>query len=294
VVYQKTPADRVADCVIYVILIAAALSCIFPIIHILAVSFSSSGPASAGLVSVWPVDFSLESYRYISTRVEFWRAFLVTLERVALGLIINTALTLLCAYPLSRPARKFPERKYFVTYFLIAMIFSGGLIPTYITVAKTGLIGTIWALVIPGAVPLFNVIVLLNFFRDLPDEIEEAAFLDGANHWTTLWKIYVPLSTAALATVTLFVILAHWNSWFDGIIYNNSPQDYPLQSYMQTILINRDFSTLSIAEIANYSKVSDRTIKAAQVFVGAFPVLLTYPFLQRYFTKGLVLGSVKG
>jgi putative aldouronate transport system permease protein len=294
VVYQKTPADRVADFIIYVILIAAALSCIFPIIHILAVSFSSSGPASAGLVSVWPVGFSLESYRYISTRVEFWRAFLVTLERVALGLIINTVLTLLCAYPLSRSARKFPERKYFVTYFLIAMIFSGGLIPTYITVAKTGLIGTIWALVIPGAVPLFNVIVLLNFFRDLPDEIEEAAFLDGANHWTTLWKIYVPLSTAALATVTLFVILAHWNSWFDGIIYNNSPRDYPLQSYMQTILINRDFSTLSIAEIANYSKVSDRTIKAAQVFVGAFPVLLTYPFLQRYFTKGLVLGSVKG
>jgi putative aldouronate transport system permease protein len=294
VAYQKTLADRVTDFIIYAILIAAALSCIFPIVHILAVSFSSSGPASAGLVSVWPIDFSLESYRYISTRVEFWRAFLVTIQRVALGLIINTALTLLCAYPLSRPARKFPERKYFVTYFLIAMIFSGGLIPTYITVAKTGLIGTIWALVIPGAVPLFNIIVLLNFFRDLPDEIEEAAFLDGANHWTTLWKIYVPLSTAALATVTLFVILGHWNSWFDGIIYNNSPQDYPLQSYMQTILINRDFSTLSLAEIANYSKVSDRTIKAAQVFVGAFPVLLTYPFLQRYFTKGLVLGSVKG
>jgi putative aldouronate transport system permease protein len=293
-IYQKTVLDRIADIIIHLVLILAALSCIFPIIHILAVSFSSSGPATAGLVGIWPIQFSLESYNYISTRVEFWRAFTVTLQRVALGLVVNTALTLLCAYPLSRSKKRFPERKYYVVYLLIAMIFNGGLIPTYITVAKTGLIGTIWALVIPGAVPLFNVIVLLNFFRDLPGEIEEAAFIDGANHWTVLWKIYVPLSTAALATVTLFVILNHWNAWFDGLIYNNRPEDYPLQSYMQTILINRDFSQLSISEIANYSRVSDRTIKAAQVFVGALPVLLTYPFLQRYFTKGLVLGSVKG
>jgi putative aldouronate transport system permease protein len=144
------------------------------------------------------------------------------------------------------------------------MVFSGGLIPTYITVSKTGLVGTIWALIIPGAVPLFNVIVLLNFFRDLPDEIEEAAFLDGANHMTVLFRIYVPLSTAALATVTL------------------------------NVLINRDFSKLSLEEIQRYAKVADRTAKAAQVFIGAFPVLIAYPFLQRYFTKGLVLGSVKG
>jgi putative aldouronate transport system permease protein len=174
------------------------------------------------------------------------------------------------------------------------MVFSGGLIPTYITVSKTGLMGTIWALIVPGAVPLFNVIVLLNFFRDLPDEIEEAAFLDGANHMTVLFRIYVPLSTAALATVTLFVILGHWNSWFDGFIYNNNPIKYPLQTYMQNVLINRDFSKLSLEEIQRYAKVADRTAKAAQVFIGAFPVLIAYPFLQRYFTKGLVLGSVKG
>jgi putative aldouronate transport system permease protein len=226
--------------------------------------------------------------------VEFWRAFGVTLRRVGLGLIINTLLTLLCAYPLSRPARRFPQRKYYVAYFLVAMVFNGGLIPTYITVARTCLMGTIWALVIPGAVPLWNIIVLLNFFRDLPDEIEEAAFIDGANHWTVLTRIYIPLSKAALATVTLFVILNHWNSWFDGLIYNNRPENYPLQSYIQTILVQQDFSTLSLTEIALFSHVSDRTVKAAQVFLGCLPVLLVYPFLQRYFTKGLVLGSVKG
>jgi putative aldouronate transport system permease protein len=137
-------------------------------------------------------------------------------------------------------------------------------------------------------------IVLLNFFRDLPSEIEEAAFIDGAGHWTVLFRIYLPLSTAALATVTLFVIINHWNAWFDGLIYNNRPEGYPLQSYMQTILVQMDFSLLSLTEMELFSKVSDRTIKAAQVFLGMIPVLMVYPFLQRYFTKGLVLGSVKG
>jgi putative aldouronate transport system permease protein len=154
--------------------------------------------------------------------------------------------------------------------------------------------GTIWALILPGAVPLFSMIVLLNFFRDLPGEIEEAAFIDGAGHWTVLTRIYIPLSKAALATVTLFIIINHWNAWFDGLIYNNRPEGYPLQSYMQTVLVQADFSLLSLTEIELFANVSDRTIKAAQVFLGMIPVLLIYPFLQRYFTKGLVLGSVKG
>jgi putative aldouronate transport system permease protein len=292
--YRKTLFDRFVDAVIYIILIAAALSCIFPIIHILAVSFSSPGPAAAGLVSVWPVDFTTAAFEYLSKRAEFWRAFGVSLRRVGLGLIINTAMTLLCAYPLSRSARRFPARKYYVAGFLVAMLFSGGLIPTYMVVVRTGLMGSIWSLIIPGAVPLFNVIVLLNFFRDIPDEIEEAAFIDGAGHFTVLTRIYLPLSTAALATVTLFVIIGHWNSWFDGMIYINRPEGYPLQTYMRNVLIVEDFTNNTIGEIMLRVATSERTLKAAQVFLGCMPVLLVYPFLQRYFTKGLVLGSVKG
>jgi putative aldouronate transport system permease protein len=174
------------------------------------------------------------------------------------------------------------------------MLFSGGLIPTYMTVYKTGIMGSLWALVLPGAVPIFNVIVLLNFFRDLPNEIEEAAIIDGAGHWTVLLRIFLPLSKAALATVLMFVILGHWNAWFDGIIYNNRAENYPLQSYMQTIIVGTNFTGMSVDQMAQFGKVSDRTIKAAQVFLGCMPVLLVYPFLQRYFTKGLVLGSVKG
>jgi putative aldouronate transport system permease protein len=282
------------DLLIHFILILAAVSCLFPLIHILAVSFSSPGPAMAGQVGLWPEQFTADAYKYIATRVEFWRAMGVTLRRVGLGLVINSILTVLCAYPLSKTVRRFPQRKWYVAYFLWAMLFSGGLIPTYMTVYKTGLMGTIWALVLPGAVPLFNVIVLLNFFRDIPDEIEEAAFIDGASHWTVLFRIYLPLSTASLATVTLFVIIGHWNAWFDGLIYNNRAEGYPLQSYMQTVLVAMDFSRLNFDEILRMARISDRTIKASQVFLGCMPVLLVYPFLQRYFTKGLVLGSVKG
>jgi putative aldouronate transport system permease protein len=135
---------------------------------------------------------------------------------------------------------------------------------------------------------------LLNFFRDIPNEIEEAAFIDGANHWMVLLRIYIPLSTAALATVTLFVIIGHWNAWFDGLIYTKMPEEYPLQTYMRTILVSTDLSNKSPSEIVSRVNVSERTVKAAQVFLGCMPVLAVYPFLQRYFTKGLVLGSVKG
>jgi putative aldouronate transport system permease protein len=160
-------------------------------------------------------------------------------------------------------------------------------------IKATGLLDTIWALVLPGAVPVFSVILLLNFFRGLPRELEEAAFIDGADHFTTLVRIYLPLSTPALATLLLLTMVGHWNSWFDGLIFMNSPEHYPLQSYLQTIVIQKDFSTLTELNSEALKEISDRTVKAAQIFMGALPVLVVYPFLQKYFMKGIVLGSVK-
>lgn len=292
--YRVTPIGVMTNIIIYTILVIAAVSCVLPMINILATSFSDPGPAMAGQIGLWPKGFSLSAYNFIATNGAFWRAAGVTVKRLVLGVIVNTILTVMCAYPLSKTARRFPQRKYYIAFFLWAMLFSGGLIPTYLTVYRTGIMNTIWALILPGAVPLGNVILMMNFFRNLPDEIEEAAIIDGAGHWTVMLKIYVPLSTASLATVTLFAILGHWNAWFDGLIYNNSMDGYPLQTYMQTIL-SLDFSTIStITDAVKYARLSDRTVKAAQVFVGCFPVLVFYPFLQRYFTKGLVVGSVKG
>jgi putative aldouronate transport system permease protein len=173
------------------------------------------------------------------------------------------------------------------------MLFGGGLIPWYMIIKDTGLMDTIWALVIPSAVPVFNVIVLLNFFRGLPKELEESAKLDGAGYFGVLWRIFVPLSMPSLATLLLFAVVAHWNSWFDGLILSNRTEHYPLQSFLQTIIIKLDPAYLTPRDAELHALVNDRTSRAAQIFVAAFPILIVYPFLQRFFIKGIVLGSVK-
>ncbi len=277
----------------YTFLIVLAIVCLLPLINVLAISFSSSTAATANIVHFWPVDFTLKSYQYAISKPEFARSFQVSIERVLLGVPVNVLLVLLVAYPLSKEDSKFRWRKYYSWAFIVTILFSGGLIPWYMTIKELGLIDSIWALILPGAVPIFNVLILLNFFRELPKEIEEASLIDGAGHWRTLWKIYVPLSAPAIATITLFSVVGHWNAWFDGLILMNSPHHYPLQSYLQTVVIQKDFSKLSEQELKNIQEISDRTIKAAQIFLGALTILAVYPLLQKYFMKGIVLGSVK-
>ncbi|CAI6067399.1 carbohydrate ABC transporter permease [Cohnella sp. JJ-181] len=270
-----------------------AILCFLPLVHVLAVSLSESAAVAAGQVTFWPVDFSLKSYDFIISRPEFIRSFVITLERVLLGTAINMLLTIMIAYPLSKEVRTFRMRTFYVWIFVFTILFAGGLVPWYMTIKYTGLLDSIWGLVIPGAVPVFNVILLLNFFRGLPKELEESCFIDGAGHLRTLWTIYVPLSLPGLATVGLFTIVGHWNAWFDGLILMNKPEHYPLSSYLQTIIINFDFSQVKQEDLHKLSAISTRTSKAAQIIVGALPILLAYPFLQKYFVKGIVLGSVK-
>ncbi|KIL40736.1 ABC transporter permease [Gordoniibacillus kamchatkensis] len=277
----------------YTVLVLLACSCLLPFINVLATSLSSSPAVNAGEVSLWPVDFSLASYRYIVSNPAFVGSFGITLERVALGTAVNMLLTIMLAYPLSKDNRSFRLRTVYVWVFVFTILFHGGLIPWYMTIKMTHLLDTIWALILPGAVPVFNVILLLNFFRSLPKELEESSFIDGAGHWTTMWKIYVPISMPAIATILLFTMVGHWNSWFDGLILMNSPKHYPLSSYLQTVIIQMDYSQLKQEDIDLLAVISNRTTKAAQIIVGALPILIVYPFLQRYFVKGIVLGSVK-
>lgn len=276
-----------------VFLTLLAFSCLFPLIHVFSVSLSSAQAVSAGVVKLWPVDFTLASYETVFTKKAFLQAFGVSLNRVVLGTSISMVLMTLLAYPLSKDNKQFRLRTGYAWFFVFTIIFGGGLIPTYMVVKSTGLIDSIWALVIPTAVPVFNVVLLLNFFRNLPKELEESAKLDGANHWTILWRIYVPVSLPALATVFLFTVIGHWNSWFDGLIFMNQPEHYPLQTYLQTSIVSKDLSQMSAQEVEKFFRVNDRTGRAAQIFVAALPILLAYPFLQRFFMKGIVLGSVK-
>jgi len=274
-----------------------ALLCILPLINVLAVSFSSSTAATAGIVKLWPVSFTVKSYQYAFGKPEFIRSFLVSVERLLLGVTINMFLTIVAAYPLSKARGIFKWRQFYVWFFFLTMLFSGGLIPWYMTINSLKLMNSIWALVLPDAVPVFSVILLLNFFRVLPRELDEAACMDGATEWQTLWRVIVPLSKPALATLVLFSAVGHWNSWFDGLILMSEPKNYPLQSYLQTVVVSRDMSLYQHAtkeQLQMLQSISDRTTKASQIFIATIPILAVYPFLQRYFVKGLVLGSVKG
>ncbi|MCD7715509.1 MAG: carbohydrate ABC transporter permease [Lachnospiraceae bacterium] len=272
-------------------------TCVLPFINLLAVSFSGSTAVAAGKVGFWPVDFTLSSYKYVLTSGKFFRAMGISILRVLLETGLNLTLMVLVAYPLSRDKPgQLLGRKIYVYFFMITMLVGGGMIPTYLVVSGLGLKNTMWALILPGALPVSNMIILMNFIRELPDEIEEAAALDGATPFQTLTKIILPLLKPSLATVGLFCMVNHWNDWFSGMIYMSEDM-YPLQTYLQSVI--KDFDTLLLtnksADIASLlAQMNARTGRAAQLFLGALPIMLVYPFLQKYFTKGLVLGSVKG
>ena len=276
-----------------IFLALVALSCLFPFIHVLSVSLSAPVAANSGEVSILPVGFSLKAYEFVLQKSEFIKALGVSFERILLGTPVYMLIIILVAYPLSKEVRDFRFRTVYAWFFVFTMFFGGGLIPWYIVIMKAGLLDSIWALILPGAVQVFSITILLNFFRELPKELIESAFLDGAGHWRVLFSIYLPISIPPLATLTLFTVVTHWNSWFDGLILMNSTDKYPLQTYMQTILIQVNPQFLASTNPEVLKNISEVTIKTAQIVIGALPVLILYPFLQKYFMKGIILGSVK-
>lgn len=268
---------------------------IIPFIHLLSISLSSNTAAMAGEVKLWPVGFSLDAYQYLGEKVEFFRSLWISVQRVVLGTAVNMLLVFITAFPLAKTNNQFKFRTPYVWFFAVTMFFGGGLIPTYIIVKNTGIIDSIWALVLPGALNVWNMVLMLNFFRSIPRELDEAATIDGAGHWRVLWQIYLPVSLPSIATIGLFTIVGHWNSWFDGILYLNSPEKYPLQTYLSTLImsINAQMSSMSIEQLKVMDNLSEKTLRNAQIFMGALPIMLVYPFLQKYFVKGMTVGSVK-
>jgi len=276
----------------YTFLIVLGLLCILPLIHILAVSLSGSAAATANIVKLWPVDFTLEAYKKTIANDNYVRSLIIAITRTVLGTGFSMALLLCAAYPLSKEDREFKGRSIYMWFFVFTMLFNGGLIPTYIIVTNLGLSNTIWALVLPPAINAFNLILLLNFFRtSVPRALEESAFIDGAGHFTIFLKIYLPISIPAIATVSLFTMVFHWNSWFDGLIYMTNEKNYPLQTFLQTIVVKKDLSMISDPE--QLKNMSQRTVEAAQIFISALPMLAIYPYIQKYFVKGIVLGAEK-
>lgn len=276
---------------IYAAVLLMAFMCLLPLLNILAVSLNAKH--SADMVFLWPKDWSFESYKIMLRRKELFRSLLISLERVLLGVPLQTVLTVLLAYPLSRSANVWKTRKVYVGILIFCMLFNGGMVPTIILVNVWLKLGnTIWALVLPGAVPIFNVILVMNFMRQLPKELEEAARIDGANNLQSLWYIIVPLSVPSIATVVMFSFVGHWNDWFGGLLYMTDVAKYPFQTYIQATITAPDINNM--LDLQNYANVSDKTIKAAQTIVGLIPMIIIYPFVQKYFASGITLGAVKG
>lgn len=286
-------AARVSEGALLAIMLGISLLSLGPVWHTVAVSFSENAAAAGGLVKFWPRSFTLESYKKIMEEPHFLHSFYVSVKRVLLGGTVNFVLTVLMAYPLSRSGREFPRRNWYMWFLLFTMLFSGGIIPLYLTVKALGLFNSIWALVLPGAVPVFNVILLMNFFRNMPKELSEAGYMDGAGPWYMLLKVFLPLSLPALATVTLFSIVGHWNAFFDGMVFMRSVENYPLQTYIQQLVVQINMQEIDSTQLEFLQKVSEKTLNAAKIVVSMVPVLIVYPFLQKYFIHGIMLGSVK-
>lgn len=294
---HKKNKYKAFDIVLVLFLSLVSATCVLPFINLLAISFSGSAAVAAGRVGFIPKEFTWYSYQYVLSGGKFLRAMLISMERVVLGVGINLILMIITAYPLSKTKKKVAGRNIYMAFFVITMLIGGGLIPTYLVVSGLGLKDTIWALILPGALPVYNMVILMNFMRGLPDEMEEAAEMDGAAPIQTLIHVILPILKPALATVGLFCMVGHWNDWFSGVIYMNNPNNYPLQTYLQTLL--QDFEQILLSDTTHdiqklLSQMNARTGRAAQLFLGAMPIMLVYPFLQKYFTKGLIVGSVKG
>lgn len=284
--------------IIYVVVILLTLSCLIPLMNVISLSFSSSQAVASNKVGLWPEEFTFAAYEKIINDAQFWRSFGISVFRVAMALIINLFMIVTLAYPLSKSVKVFRSRKFFMNIMVFAMLFSGGMIPSYLVVRYLGLINSVWALILPGAVPIGSVILVMNFFRSVPKSLEESALLDGANPWQILTRIYIPISLPSLATVSLFSIVGSWNDFFGGLIYITKVENYPLMTYIQSLSVNiaetlQKAGGMSTQQLQALLSVSNRNLNAAKIVVAIVPLLVIYPFLQKYFVQGIVVGAVK-
>lgn len=292
----------------YVILGLIFIIVIVPLLFIISNSISDYRAIYAGKVWIWPVDITLASYKLAFQLPDLWRAYANTIYYMVLGTVINVVMTILAAYPLSR--KDFKARKPVIFLFAFTMYFSGGMIPSYILVRQLHLINTVWAITIPGAISVWNLIIMRTFFMfTIPDELFEAAKLDGCSDFRFLVKVVIPLSGAIIAVMALFYGVGHWNSYFGPLMYLNDNSKYPLQIVLRKMLlpdlggswnqrsVNITQSMVNSLVTATSDAVLQQfqeTIKYALIVLSSLPVLIIYPFVQKYFVKGIMVGSLKG
>lgn len=289
---DKHWSNRLFNTVNYSLLVLIALITIIPFVYIVAVSFATPEEVAQGGLLLFPSKFTLGAYKYIFSTDTMVRSILISIFVTVLGTFINLILTSFTAYPLAKATLR--GRRTLLLMVLVSMLFSGGLIPTYFVVKAFGMINTYWSLMIPTAISAFNLIVLKNFFQQIPDSLEDSAKIDGCNDLGVLFRIVLPLSMPAMATFGLFYAVGHWNSFFNAVMYINDAEKFPVQVILrQIVLLSQD----QIGDTTSQQDPTDylpQTIRMASIVVATIPIVLVYPFLQKHFAKGVLLGSVKG
>lgn len=285
----NTPAGRVFDVFNVVLLIAIAIVALVPFIYVLAGSFATEAELATRSFFLWPETFSLDAYEAIFTSPAFIRALITTIAVTAVGTLVQLMLTATMAYPLSKA--NLPGGRLILSLIVFTMVFGGGMIPTFLVVKDLGLLNNYWALILPMAINPFSLIIIKNFFQQLPAELEESAKIDGANELQTLWSIVLPLSKPVLATFALFYAVGIWNDFMSPLLYLNDNSMWTLQMFLRQVTVATD---LSVVEQDPTQLPPAQGIKFAVIIVATLPIVLFYPFLQKHFAKGMLIGSVKG
>jgi len=290
---RTTWYDRIFHILNYSCFILMGLVTIIPFMNLIAKSFSSEEAVISGKVGLLPVDLQFGTYMYVLTDNMFVNSFMVSVTVTVVGTLLSLMMTAISAYPLSKT--RLEGRKGFVLIFVFTMLFSGGLIPTYLLIQALGLVNTLPVLFLPGMLSVFNMLVIKSYFEGLPDTLEESAKMDGANNFRVFLSIFLPLSMPVLATIALFYAVGFWNDFFTGMIYITNPGIKPLQLYLKELLASATavFTQSDKLDINMVMNASPQAIQAASIIVATLPILLVYPFLQKYFVKGVMLGSVK-
>lgn len=266
---------------------------LYPFLYMFATSFSSTTAIIKGEVSIFPVDFTFNSYTSIMQQLQFWTGYRNTIIYTVLGTVVSLFMTIICAYPLSK--KDLPGRKLILLFMVFTMYFGGGLIPYYLLITKLHMIDTIYAIIIPGAINTYNMLVMRTFFLAVPDSIEEAAQIDGLGPINILARIVVPLSKPVIATISLFYAVGTWNDWFNPLIFLNSTSRYPVTLFLRNIVMGASLSIKSGQVITDSSSAQTlpQTLQAATIMLVTIPILLVYPYIQKYFVKGVMIGSMK-
>jgi putative aldouronate transport system permease protein len=292
---QRGVNDRLYDAIVYAIGTFALVITLYPFVYVLSASISSARAVLRGEVILFPKGFSLNSYRIVFADKTIWRSYYNTIWYTVVGTALNVVFTIMAAYPLSK--KKFFLRGFFMVVFIFTMYFGGGMIPTFVLMVRLGLYGTRWAIVVPSLISTWNLIVCRTFFQSLPEELFECARIEGSSEWRVIWKIVIPLSTPIVAVLALFYGVAHWNSWFPATLYLPKTELHPIQVYLRRVLIQQSSEQvehLGGVELVGEAVKSMMQIKYAVIIVAITPILVLYPFLQRYFVKGVMIGSLKG